>query len=122
MSIKPGITGMWQVSGRSDITDFEEVVKLDTEYIEKNAPDLVPLYKISDDMGMEFATASLHNSFYFVEAKNIIACINYRIQNRKRDFDLYKIFLDTFSAEISGDLKKIELIERRCCSSKRKLQ
>lgn len=36
MSIKPGITGMWQASGRSDITDFEEVVKLDTEYIEKN--------------------------------------------------------------------------------------
>ena len=36
MSIKPGITGMWQVSGRSDITDFEEVVKLDTEYIEKS--------------------------------------------------------------------------------------
>lgn len=34
MSIKPGITGMWQASGRSDITDFEEVVKLDTEYIE----------------------------------------------------------------------------------------
>lgn len=39
---------------------------------DKNAPDLVPLYKISDEMGMEFATASLHNSFYFVEAKNII--------------------------------------------------
>ena len=34
MSTKPGITGMWQVSGRSDITDFEEVVKLDTQYIE----------------------------------------------------------------------------------------
>lgn len=33
ISMKPGITGMWQVSGRSDITDFEEVVKLDTEYI-----------------------------------------------------------------------------------------
>ena len=29
MSIKPGITGMWQASGRSDITDFEEVVRLD---------------------------------------------------------------------------------------------
>lgn len=27
------ITGMWQVSGRSDITDFEEVVRLDKEYI-----------------------------------------------------------------------------------------
>ena len=36
IAIKPGITGMWQVSGRSDITDFEEVVRLDTEYISKN--------------------------------------------------------------------------------------
>lgn len=33
MSTKPGITGLWQVSGRSKITDFEEVVKLDLEYI-----------------------------------------------------------------------------------------
>ena len=33
LSMKPGLTGMWQVSGRSDITDFEEVVRLDTEYI-----------------------------------------------------------------------------------------
>ena len=33
LAIKPGITGMWQVSGRSEITDFEEVVRLDREYI-----------------------------------------------------------------------------------------
>lgn len=33
MSFRPGLTGMWQVSGRSNITDFEEVVKLDTQYI-----------------------------------------------------------------------------------------
>ena len=39
---------------------------------DRNATDLVPLYRISDEMGMEFATASLHNSFYFVETKNII--------------------------------------------------
>lgn len=34
LSMKPGLTGMWQVSGRSEITDFDEVVRLDTEYIE----------------------------------------------------------------------------------------
>ena len=40
MAVKPGITGMWQVSGRSEITDFEEVVKLDTEYIANWSPSL----------------------------------------------------------------------------------
>ena len=39
---------------------------------DKNAKDLVALYDLSNELGMEFATASLHNSFYFVEAKNII--------------------------------------------------
>lgn len=34
LAAKPGITGLWQVSGRSDITDFEEVVALDMKYIQ----------------------------------------------------------------------------------------
>lgn len=34
LSLKPGLTGMWQVSGRSDIDNFEEVVKLDLKYID----------------------------------------------------------------------------------------
>ena len=33
LAAKPGLTGMWQVSGRSSITDFEKVVSLDTQYI-----------------------------------------------------------------------------------------
>ena len=34
MSTKPGITGLWQISGRSKIRDFNQVVQLDREYIE----------------------------------------------------------------------------------------
>jgi lipopolysaccharide/colanic/teichoic acid biosynthesis glycosyltransferase len=35
LSIKPGVTGLWQVSGRSDITDFQEVLALDLHYIDR---------------------------------------------------------------------------------------
>ncbi|WP_045216469.1 sugar transferase [Desulfonatronovibrio magnus] len=35
ISMKPGITGLWQVSGRNKISDFNEVVKLDLQYIDQ---------------------------------------------------------------------------------------
>ncbi len=35
LGAKPGITGLWQVKGRSDVTDFEEVVRLDREYLDR---------------------------------------------------------------------------------------
>ena len=35
LSMKPGITCLWQISGRSDITDFDEWVKLDVDYIDR---------------------------------------------------------------------------------------
>lgn len=35
LGAKPGITGLWQVQGRSDVTDFEDVVRLDRAYIER---------------------------------------------------------------------------------------
>jgi exopolysaccharide biosynthesis polyprenyl glycosylphosphotransferase len=47
ISIKPGITGLWQISGRNVITDFAEVVKLDLEYIDgwRLSKDLMILWK-----------------------------------------------------------------------------
>jgi lipopolysaccharide/colanic/teichoic acid biosynthesis glycosyltransferase len=45
LTMRPGITGLWQVAGRSDIVDFEEVVRLDRQYVERWSPwlDLVIL-------------------------------------------------------------------------------
>ena len=61
---------------------------------DKNAPDLVPLYRKSEELGMEFATASLHNSFYFVEAKNIIKD---RLMVAQNFEDLINVLLNTNS-------------------------
>lgn len=46
LATKPGLTGMWQVSGRSNITDFEEVVKLDKQYIPIFLKKLIKCYFI----------------------------------------------------------------------------
>jgi len=35
ISIKPGITGIWQTSGRNEVNDFEKIVQMDVEYIER---------------------------------------------------------------------------------------
>jgi exopolysaccharide biosynthesis polyprenyl glycosylphosphotransferase len=48
LSAKPGITGLWQVSGRNEIKDFEQVVKLDCQYLDS--------WKISDDFKILFKT------------------------------------------------------------------
>ena len=48
MSFRPGLTGLWQVSGRSNITDFEEVVKLDTQYIRE--------WSVKNDLRIIFET------------------------------------------------------------------
>lgn len=45
LDVKPGITGLWQVSGRSSVKDFEEIVNLDLKY-QKNWHPLYDLYLI----------------------------------------------------------------------------
>ena len=48
--MKPGITGLWQVSGRNKIKDFEKWVKLDLEYIDN--------WTLSLDLKIAFKTVS----------------------------------------------------------------
>ena len=48
---------------------------------------------------------------FIVKYNPDIVSIDYSIKERKTDFDLYKVFVETFSDEIGNDLKKIELIE-----------
>ena len=50
---------------------------------DRNAPDLVSLYKISDEMDMELVTASLHNSFHFVETKTLSVTARWWLKNSK---------------------------------------
>ena len=51
LGMTPGLTGVWQVSGRSEITDFEEVVNMDVEYIEN--------WSLKRDIGILFKTVQV---------------------------------------------------------------
>ena len=51
LSMKPGMTGLWQVSGRSDIKEFDEVVRLDCQYIDN--------WSVCGDIRILFKTVSL---------------------------------------------------------------
>jgi lipopolysaccharide/colanic/teichoic acid biosynthesis glycosyltransferase len=54
ISIKPGITGMWQANGRSSIKDFNDVVELDVEYIDNWSPllDIEIIFKTISEVVM----------------------------------------------------------------------
>lgn len=60
LATKPGLTGMWQVSGRSNITDFEEVVKLDKQYISEWT------------MGLDIFHPAIISIYYLVIDKTVI--------------------------------------------------
>ena len=83
MSFRPGLTGLWQVSGRSNITDFEEVVKLGTQYIGE--------WSVKGDVKIIFKTfvGVLKNDgavqFLQGEILTYESCINGRRQ-RNKDF------------------------------------
>ena len=61
----------------------------------------------SVDGKYDFIIKDLFDVDYDLES----AALTYKIQDRKRDFDLYEVFRDAFRSEIGDDLKKIELIE-----------
>lgn len=48
ISLKPGLTGLWQISGRKEITDFNQVVRLDLQYIDN--------YRFRDDLKILWKT------------------------------------------------------------------
>lgn len=69
LATKPGLTGMWQVSGRSNITDFEEVVKLDKQYISEwtMGLDIGYIYRKNDmSVSWQYRPDSVENWFKLV--------------------------------------------------------
>ena len=73
MSFRPGLTGLWQVSGRSNITDFEEVVKLDTKYISEGHLKIFP-YDERNITGAGYNLSTMN--FAFSIRKHILLKIN----------------------------------------------
>ena len=68
--------------------------------------ELAKLFHSVDDK-YDFIIKDLFDVSFDLET----ASLSYSIQDRKRDFDLYRVFLDSFKIEIGNDIKKIELIE-----------
>ena len=95
MSFRPGLTGMWQVSGRSNITDFEEVVKLDTQY----------MTKYLNSLKGEKATVGDGYKKYFkleiYEDDGTIICARERTEVIREEIDLY-----VFSGECQCEYRK----------------
>lgn len=96
IATKPGITGMWQVSGRSNITDFEEVVRLDTEYITKwnFGLDMQNILCSSNDISSK--AKNKMNHFYYAQC---IASVERMVRKRKKR-DTLMILNDSFFQNI----------------------
>lgn len=77
LATKPGLTGMWQVSGRSNITDFEEVVKLDKQYISEYC-----MY-----CRYNFRTFWIFLTLIDLENKGTCVVV-YRVRLEAKDFDM----------------------------------
>ena len=82
IAIKPGITGMWQVSGRSDITDFEEVVRLDTEYISITGTATIIYIIIKKDYYSYPYDDRCHQKLYFfIKSLSTFQCVDQKNRN-----------------------------------------
>lgn len=84
LATKPGLTGMWQVSGRSNITDFEEVVKLDKQYISEwtMGLDIKILYAIDYDICND-------NSIIYANQKDEFTAIRFIYDSVFQAYDCY---------------------------------
>ena len=81
LATKPGLTGMWQVSGRSNITDFEEVVKLDKQYIKDSFGEEKCII-VKMNVTTEYVAHAKHCKYSVSDGR-------YKIYNHK----LYKLLL-----------------------------
>ncbi len=92
LATKPGLTGMWQVSGRSNITDFEEVVKLDKQYISEWTI-LVRLYEVNDDEDIVKDITYATNSQNPIDFRDLKSNDSIQILLETSAADLVNIFL-----------------------------
>ena len=85
LATKPGLTGMWQVSGRSNITDFEEVVKLDKQYISEWTMGLdIKILFISKSTKCTKWYFKLYDSVWYYRNNNFGYCIIFDVKKVRK--------------------------------------
>lgn len=120
LATKPGLTGMWQVSGRSNITDFEEVVKLDKQYISEwtMGLDIIPSRKILGGMIMNILMIYPKPDkfkkprFGFSYEMLIISTVLSKYHNVSiKDFSCEHFDMHNFMGYVSGEHFDLALVE-----------
>lgn len=116
LATKPGLTGMWQVSGRSNITDFEEVVKLDKQYISEYIKSTIDYFYEYNRTGLKLSPVYMDGKGNYKqkekEVKSLISQYSKASKGNKSKV-IYCFDCDEYDNKIE-DLTFLKTVKKYC--------